>query len=86
MTQPSPTAPEPGAEIVCPFCAAAETELFSMFGQFLLASQYYCRGCKTVFDVVRSEDRIRTAQAQEGKTHLSGVRSSNGASTGGEAG
>jgi late competence protein required for DNA uptake (superfamily II DNA/RNA helicase) len=44
------------AEIVCPFCASRETELFSLFSQFLLCSQYYCRSCKTVFDVVRWQE------------------------------
>ncbi|MGH2521069.1 MAG: hypothetical protein ACRDH2_01080 [Anaerolineales bacterium] len=40
----------------CPFCASTETELFALFSQFLLASQYYCRHCRTVFDVVRWEE------------------------------
>lgn len=44
----------------CPFCGSTETEFFSLFGQFLLASQYYCRNCRTVFDVVRwTEDKRR---------------------------
>ncbi len=42
--------------IACPFCDSPDTELFSLFSQFLLASQYYCRNCRTVFDVVRWED------------------------------
>jgi hypothetical protein len=76
MTQPSPITPEPGTEIICPFCASAETELFAMFGHLLLSSQYYCRSCRTVFDVVRweephppapSPDRI-TARPEEEET------------------
>ena len=54
--QESPVAPDAirGRErIACPFCNSSETEFFSLFGQFLLASQYYCRSCRTVFDVVR---------------------------------
>jgi len=54
--QESPVAPDAirGRErIACPFCSSSETEFFSLFGQFLLASQYYCRSCRTVFDVVR---------------------------------
>lgn len=43
-------------QILCPFCNSTETEMFALFGQFLLASQYYCRNCRTVFDVVRWED------------------------------
>jgi len=58
MTQSTPAgaAPESPAAIVCPFCGSADTELFALFGQFLLASQYYCRGCQTVFDVVRWQE------------------------------
>lgn len=44
------------ARFACPFCASNDTELFSLFSQFLLASQYYCRSCQTVFDVVRWAD------------------------------
>lgn len=66
MTQPPSTSPEAGPEIICPFCASADTELFAAFGQFLLASQHYCRSCKTVFDVVRWDDPAITASTEEG--------------------
>lgn len=85
MTKPPPISPEPG-KAVCPFCASAETELFALFGQFLLASQHYCRSCKTVFDVVRWAEPDPETPAKEGKMHLSGVRSSNGLGTTDEAG
>ncbi len=52
----SPVAPDAirgGERIACPFCNSTETEFLSLFSQFLLASQYYCRNCRTVFDVVR---------------------------------
>jgi hypothetical protein len=55
MSQSPPPSLEPRAQVVCPFCRSTETEFFSMFGHFLLASQYYCRSCKTVFDVLRWE-------------------------------
>jgi hypothetical protein len=42
-----------GEPVACPFCDSTETEFFSLFSQFLLTSQYYCRNCRTVFDVVR---------------------------------
>jgi hypothetical protein len=86
MTQTPPATPESPAEIVCPFCASAETELFAMFSQFLLASQYYCRSCKTVFDVVKWKEPARRTPAEESKTHLSGVHASNQAGTDQEAG
>ena len=86
MTQPPSVSPETGAVIACPFCASAETELFAMFSQFLLASQYYCRSCKTVFDVVRWEEPVQTTPAEEGKAHLSCVHSSQRGGAGEEAG
>jgi DNA-directed RNA polymerase subunit RPC12/RpoP len=39
--------------IACPYCDSTETELFSLYGNSLLSSQYVCRNCHTVFDVVR---------------------------------
>ena len=40
----------------CPFCDSTDTELFSLFGQTLLGSQYYCRSCKSIFEAVRFEE------------------------------
>jgi hypothetical protein len=65
MTQPAPDSPKPDAQIICPFCASAETEFFAMFSQLLLASQYYCRSCKTVFDVVRWEEPVRATEERK---------------------
>jgi len=65
MNEMSPVFPEMDAEIVCPFCASLETELFALFSQFLLCSQYYCRSCKTVFDVVRWQEPFQTAVVEE---------------------
>ena len=50
---PSSAASDAAAPVACPFCNSTDTELFSLFSQFLLTSQYYCGGCRTVFDVVR---------------------------------
>lgn len=72
MTQLSLDSPEPSAEILCPFCGSPETELFALFSQFLLTSQYYCRSCKTVFDVVRWQEPSQATPAEEGKMHLAG--------------
>jgi len=53
-TPDRPPAPNERAEpIACAFCGSTDTELYSLFGQFLLASQYLCRHCRSVFDVVR---------------------------------
>ena len=43
-------------KIQCVFCGSAEVELFSLFGQTLLGSQYYCRNCRSIFEVVRFDD------------------------------
>jgi hypothetical protein len=43
-------------KIQCVFCDSAEVELFSLYGQTLLGSQYYCRNCKSIFEVVRFDD------------------------------
>jgi hypothetical protein len=45
--------PMPQEGVACGFCDSTDTELFSLFGGLLLGSQYYCRSCHTVFEVVR---------------------------------
>ena len=42
--------------ITCPYCNSTDTELFSLYGNSLLSSQYVCRACHTVFDVVRFDE------------------------------
>jgi transposase-like protein len=42
--------------ITCPYCDSADTELFSLFGNSLLSSQYVCHACHTVFEVVRFDE------------------------------
>ena len=42
--------------IVCLFCESTDVEMMSLFGQTLLGSQYYCRECKSIFEVVRFDD------------------------------
>jgi len=64
----------PSAAVACPFCASVETELFAMFSHFLLASQYYCRNCKTVFDAVRWEEPDLSTPAERGRTQRPGSR------------
>jgi len=39
--------------VVCPWCHRDDTERLSVWGPFLSVAQYYCRACRTVFDVVR---------------------------------
>ncbi len=42
--------------VACPFCDSTDNELFSVFGQTLIGTQYYCNNCHTVFEAVRWED------------------------------
>lgn len=39
----------------CPFCLQYDTELYSLFGQWLSTSQYYCKNCRTVFEWIKWE-------------------------------
>ncbi|MFQ5575661.1 MAG: hypothetical protein ACE5G8_01595 [Anaerolineae bacterium] len=41
----------------CPFCNSTDTEFMSLFGQFLMVSQYYCRRCHSPFEWCRWQDR-----------------------------
>ena len=53
--------------VACAFCDSSDTELISLFGQFLLASQYYCRSCRTVFEAVRWKEIPANRQASAEK-------------------
>jgi uncharacterized Zn finger protein (UPF0148 family) len=53
-------------QVSCPFCQSTDNELFSLFGQTLIGSQYYCRHCRTVFEAVRWEDPEQDEKNQEG--------------------
>ena len=43
--------------IKCPFCGSEESEQFSTFGSSLSLSQYYCNGCRTVFEAFKWRER-----------------------------
>jgi hypothetical protein len=45
------------AAIKCPFCASEDSEQFSTFGSSLSLSQYYCNGCRTVFEAFKWRER-----------------------------
>ena len=42
--------------IQCLYCESTDVELLSLYGQTLLGSQYYCRACKSIFEVIRFDD------------------------------
>lgn len=40
-------------KIACAYCDSTDTEMFSLFGQALMSSQYYCNNCRSVFEAIR---------------------------------
>lgn len=45
----------PIAPILCPHCGSDEVEVEALFGGSLMTRQFYCHGCRTVFEWVRWE-------------------------------
>lgn len=37
----------------CPFCAGADTEIFSAFGSQLSVATYWCRRCRSPFEFMK---------------------------------
>jgi hypothetical protein len=62
------SAPRAGP-VACPFCEGTDNELFSVFGQTLIGSQYYCHHCHTVFEAVRWEDDPIDHEEREDDAH-----------------
>lgn len=54
-------------KIQCVFCDSIEVELFSLYGQTLLGSQYYCRNCRSIFEAVRFDDADLESNEKEMK-------------------
>lgn len=42
----------------CPYCGSTDTELHSAFGSEISKSQYYCRGCRTVFERIKYDGNV----------------------------
>jgi DNA-directed RNA polymerase subunit RPC12/RpoP len=40
----------PDGAIACPHCGSTDAEVESPFGSTLMTAQYWCRGCRTVFE------------------------------------
>lgn len=49
----------------CPFCDSTNVELFSLYGQTLLGSQYYCNHCRSIFEAVRFEEEGDEEEKEE---------------------
>ena len=52
-------------EIKCAFCESTDVELFSLYGQTLLGTQYYCNNCHSIFEVVRFDDEADVEEKSE---------------------
>lgn len=52
---PWPTAASPRlpASPPCPFCEGRETELFNAFGAHASVSSYWCRDCRSPFELLK---------------------------------
>ncbi len=51
-------------QVSCPFCNSTETEMIALFGQQMMTSQYYCRGCCSVFEAVKWDQPQGTPRTQ----------------------
>ena len=47
MSERLPTAP------ACPFCEGRETELLNVFGAHASVSSYWCRDCRSPFEMLK---------------------------------
>lgn len=53
--EPAPGAGETAAPVACPHCGSDDVEVEAPFGGSLMTRQYWCRGCRTVFEWIRWE-------------------------------
>ena len=51
----------------CPFCDSTDAELFSLYGQTLLGSQYYCNDCRSIFEAIRFDEEENGPENKENK-------------------
>ncbi|MFN2382647.1 MAG: hypothetical protein ABR559_00120 [Gemmatimonadota bacterium] len=49
-----PEAPQP-TPVACPHCGSLDVAVEALFGSSLMTRQFYCRGCRTVFEWVKWE-------------------------------
>jgi len=47
----------------CPFCERTQTELMNPFGSQLSVATYWCRDCRSPFEVMKWMARDRTSGA-----------------------
>ncbi len=55
-SDPDPSSDDPGVSpVVCPHCDSTDVKVEAAFGGSLMTRQYWCEGCRTVFEWVRWE-------------------------------
>lgn len=52
---PPDRAADPRPAVSCPHCGSVDVVVEAPFGGSLMTRQYWCRGCRTVFEWVRWE-------------------------------
>lgn len=48
-----PEESDPDLDVACPHCDSTDVEIESAFGSSLMTRQYYCKGCRTVFERIK---------------------------------
>ena len=54
----------------CPFCNSTDVELFSLYGQTLLGSQYYCNHCRSIFEVIRFDEEGQEDEKEDDENEI----------------
>lgn len=55
-SDPDPASDDPGGSpVLCPHCGSTDVKVEAAFGGSLMTRQYWCEGCRTVFEWVRWE-------------------------------
>lgn len=55
-SDPDPSPDDPGVSaVLCPHCGSKDVTVEAAFGGSLMTRQYWCEGCRTVFEWVRWE-------------------------------
>lgn len=49
----------------CPFCEGTETELHSLFGSHASVTTYWCRDCRSPFEVMKWGRRFRRSTGSD---------------------
>jgi len=65
--------PGGGTPETCPFCEGKETELMSLFGSHASLSTWWCRTCRSPFEVLRWRPRQDAGRPDQPSTSSTSV-------------